>query len=169
LLGYQLNAGRLRGAKPSAIVLHPGPMNRGIEITPEVATARSRASSNKSPNGIAVRNGASFPASSPARPRMARIPWREALPAKNRRSTDQKDPSHALVKNGRVLVPHSKTDAALDVLLDGEKIKEVAAAGKITALQNTEVFDAAGWIVAPGFIDLHAQSSRTWPGVFRND
>jgi dihydroorotase len=61
-----------------------------------------------------------------------------------------------LVKNGRVLDPASKTDAALDVLLDGEKIKEVAPAGKIAAPQNAEVFDAAGLIVAPGFIDLHA-------------
>jgi dihydroorotase len=61
-----------------------------------------------------------------------------------------------LVKNGRVLDPASKTDAALDILLDGEKIKELGAAGKITAQQNVEIFDAAGLIVAPGFIDLHA-------------
>jgi dihydroorotase len=61
-----------------------------------------------------------------------------------------------LVKNGRVLDPASKTEAALDVLLDGERIKEVAPAGKIAAPQNAEVFDAAGLIVAPGFIDLHA-------------
>jgi dihydroorotase len=61
-----------------------------------------------------------------------------------------------LVKNGRILDPASKMDAALDIFLDGEKIKEVAPAGKITAQQNIEVFDAAGLIVAPGFIDLHA-------------
>jgi dihydroorotase len=61
-----------------------------------------------------------------------------------------------LVKNGRVLDPASKTDAALDILLDGEKIKEVVPTGKIAASQNVEVFDAAGLIVAPGFIDLHA-------------
>jgi dihydroorotase len=60
-----------------------------------------------------------------------------------------------LVKNGRVLDPASKTDAALDILLDGEKIEEVAAAGKIAAPQDVEIFDAAGLIVAPGFIDLH--------------
>lgn len=52
--------------------------------------------------------------------------------------------------------PASKTDAALDVLLDGEKIKEVAPAGKIGAGAGTEVLDARGLIVAPGFIDLHA-------------
>jgi dihydroorotase len=61
-----------------------------------------------------------------------------------------------LVKNGRVLDPASKADATMDVLLDGEKIKEVASAGKIAAPQNAEVFDASGQIVAPGFIDIHA-------------
>jgi len=60
-----------------------------------------------------------------------------------------------LIKNGRVLDPARKTDAALDVLLTGERIAEVAPAGKISA-NNAEVFDAAGLIVAPGFIDLHA-------------
>ena len=33
-----------------------------------------------------------------------------------------------LIKNGRVLDPATRTDAALDVLLDGERIAEVAAA-----------------------------------------
>src|ERR1700739_4152786 len=60
-----------------------------------------------------------------------------------------------LVKNGRVVDPARKTDAALDVLLDGDRIAEVAPAGKIAA-RAAEVFDAAGLIVAPGFIDLHA-------------
>jgi dihydroorotase len=60
-----------------------------------------------------------------------------------------------LVKNGRVLDPASKTDAMMDVLLDGERIAEVAAAGKIAA-SDAEIFDATGLIVAPGFIDIHA-------------
>ena len=61
-----------------------------------------------------------------------------------------------LIKNGRVVDPASKTDVALDVLLDGEKIKEVAPGGKIGTATGGEVFDAKGLIVAPGFIDLHA-------------
>jgi len=61
-----------------------------------------------------------------------------------------------LVKNGRVLDPATKTDAALDILLDGEEISEVAPAGKITRAKGAEMFDAAGLIVAPGFIDIHA-------------
>jgi dihydroorotase len=60
-----------------------------------------------------------------------------------------------LIKNGRVIDPERKTDAGLDVLLDGEKIKEVAPAGKILT-NGAQVFDATGLIVAPGFIDLHA-------------
>src|SRR3989449_5860536 len=60
-----------------------------------------------------------------------------------------------LIKNGRVVDPASKRDAALDVLLDGEKIKEVGAAGKVSAPQDAQVFDAQGLIVAPGFIDIH--------------
>jgi aspartate carbamoyltransferase catalytic subunit len=52
---YQLNAERLRCAKPDAIVLHPGPMNRGIEITPEVADGRQSCVLEQVTNGLAVR------------------------------------------------------------------------------------------------------------------
>jgi dihydroorotase len=61
-----------------------------------------------------------------------------------------------LVKNGRVIDPARKTDGAFDLLIDGEKIAEVAPAGKIDASNGVEVFDASGLMVAPGFIDLHA-------------
>src|ERR1700687_4806373 len=60
-----------------------------------------------------------------------------------------------LIKNGRVVDPASKTDATLDVLLDGGKIKEVGPAGKIAVPSDAEIFDASGLIVAPGFIDIH--------------
>jgi len=60
-----------------------------------------------------------------------------------------------LIKNGRVIDPASKTDAAMDVLLDGELVKERGAPGKFAALKDAEIFDAVGMIVAPGFIDLH--------------
>src|SRR5258706_4396378 len=60
-----------------------------------------------------------------------------------------------LIKNGRVLDPTSKTDAVRDVLLDGETISEIATAGKISRANGAEVFDAAGLVVTPGFIDMH--------------
>src|SRR5438876_4204602 len=61
-----------------------------------------------------------------------------------------------LIKNGRVIDPASKTDVSLDVLLDGEKIVEVAQPESVQAAPGAEVFDATGLIVAPGFIDIHA-------------
>ena len=60
-----------------------------------------------------------------------------------------------LIKNGRVLDPASKTDAPRDILLDGERIAEIAPTGKISLADGAELFDASGLIVAPGFIDMH--------------
>lgn len=57
-----------------------------------------------------------------------------------------------LIKNGRVIDPASKTDASLDVLLDGEKIAKV---GANLSTPDAEIFDAKGLVVAPGFIDVH--------------
>lgn len=55
ILLYQLTPERLRRAKPDAIVLHPGPMNRGIEIAPEVADGPQSCVLEQVTNGLAVR------------------------------------------------------------------------------------------------------------------
>ena len=52
---YGLDAKRLRRAKPGAIVMHPGPMNRGIEIAPEVADGPQSVIREQVTNGVAVR------------------------------------------------------------------------------------------------------------------
>src|SRR6516165_6939970 len=61
-----------------------------------------------------------------------------------------------LIRNGRVLDPASETDAPRDILLDGDRIAEIAPTGEIAEANGAETFDAAGFVVAPGFIDLHA-------------
>jgi aspartate carbamoyltransferase catalytic subunit len=55
ILLYQLNAERLKLANPEAIILHPGPMNRGVEISPEVADGAQSCVLEQVTNGIAVR------------------------------------------------------------------------------------------------------------------
>ena len=53
--GYQLNARRLSLASPDVLVMHPGPMNEGIEIAPEVAHGMSSVIEEQVANGVAVR------------------------------------------------------------------------------------------------------------------
>ena len=48
-------AEKLAGAKPDAIVMHPGPMNRGVEIDSPVADGRQSVILPQVTFGIAVR------------------------------------------------------------------------------------------------------------------
>lgn len=52
---YGLTAARLRHAAPDAVVLHPGPMNRGVEISDEVADGPQSLVLRQVANGVAVR------------------------------------------------------------------------------------------------------------------
>ena len=52
---YGLRAENLALAKPDAIVMHPGPMNRGREISTEVADSSRSVILSQVENGIAVR------------------------------------------------------------------------------------------------------------------
>jgi aspartate carbamoyltransferase catalytic subunit len=55
VLGYQLTEERLRLARPDALVMHPGPMIRGLEIDPAVADSPQCAVLEQVTNGLAVR------------------------------------------------------------------------------------------------------------------
>jgi aspartate carbamoyltransferase catalytic subunit len=52
---FGLTAERLRAAKPDVIVMHPGPMKRGVEIDSEVADGRCSVILEQVSNGVAVR------------------------------------------------------------------------------------------------------------------
>ncbi len=52
---YGLSAERLAKAKPDAIVMHPQPMNRGIEIASDVADGTQSVIRDQVRNGVAVR------------------------------------------------------------------------------------------------------------------
>lgn len=52
---YQLNAARLKKAGPDVIVMHPGPMNRGVEITSEVADGPQSVILDQVANGVLIR------------------------------------------------------------------------------------------------------------------
>lgn len=52
---YALNAERLAMAQPGALVMHPGPMNEGVEISPDVAHGAQSVIEEQVTNGVAVR------------------------------------------------------------------------------------------------------------------
>lgn len=52
---YGLNEARLKLARPGAIVLHPGPMNEGVEIASSVAHGAASVIEEQVTNGVAVR------------------------------------------------------------------------------------------------------------------
>jgi len=57
---YGLNGERLKRAKPDIVVMHPGPINRGVEMTSDVADGPNSAILNQVTNGLAVRMAVLF-------------------------------------------------------------------------------------------------------------
>ena len=55
---YAMNAERLARAKPDVLILAPGPINRGVETTSEVADGPQSAILEQVTNGVAVRMAA---------------------------------------------------------------------------------------------------------------
>ena len=52
---FGMNARRLRLAKPDMLILAPGPINRGVELTPDVADGPNSVILDQVTNGLAVR------------------------------------------------------------------------------------------------------------------
>lgn len=52
---YQLTTERLALAKPNALVMHPGPINEGIEVSPEIAHGAQSVIEEQVSNGVAIR------------------------------------------------------------------------------------------------------------------
>jgi aspartate carbamoyltransferase catalytic subunit len=52
---WGMNAARLAQCKPEVLIMHPGPMNRGVEVTSEVADHPRAVIIDQVTNGISVR------------------------------------------------------------------------------------------------------------------
>lgn len=52
---YQVNRSRMARAKPGALVMHPGPMNEGVEISPDMVHSANSVIETQVTNGVAVR------------------------------------------------------------------------------------------------------------------
>jgi aspartate carbamoyltransferase catalytic subunit len=52
---YGITRSRLKHAKPDALIMHPGPINRGVEMNPDVADGKGSVILEQVTNGVAVR------------------------------------------------------------------------------------------------------------------
>ncbi|MCH7552472.1 MAG: aspartate carbamoyltransferase, partial [Chloroflexi bacterium] len=52
---YQVNEERMKRAKPEAMVMHPGPMNEGVEISHGLAHGARSLVETQVTNGVAIR------------------------------------------------------------------------------------------------------------------
>lgn len=57
---YGLDSSRLAALGPQAIIMHPGPMNRGLEITAEAADSSQSVVTEQVSNGVSVRMAALY-------------------------------------------------------------------------------------------------------------
>lgn len=64
---YGITRERLNLANPNALVMHPGPMNEGVEIDPEVAHGSRSAIEEQVTNGVAIRMALLYGAATPVR------------------------------------------------------------------------------------------------------
>jgi len=60
ILRFQLNSERLSMLDKELVILHPGPINRGVEITTEVADSKQSVILDQVENGVAVRMAVIF-------------------------------------------------------------------------------------------------------------
>ena len=52
---YGLNIKKLEHVKKEIVILHPGPINRGVEITSDVADSKNAIILDQVENGVAIR------------------------------------------------------------------------------------------------------------------
>jgi aspartate carbamoyltransferase catalytic subunit len=57
---WGLTLGRLEQCRPDVLIMHPGPVNRGVELAPEVADSRYSVILDQVTNGVAIRMGVLF-------------------------------------------------------------------------------------------------------------
>ena len=69
---HGINTTRLKLANPDALVMHPGPMNEGVEIDPEVAHGARSVIEEQVTNGVAIRMALLYGVATPVREQLSR-------------------------------------------------------------------------------------------------
>ena len=100
---FGMTGARVAPAKPDVIIMHPGPMNRGVEIASEVADGPYSVILEQVANGVAVRMAVLYLLAGGV----------------------EREMTKRLLKGGRVVDPANGRDGVFDVLIDGGRIARV--------------------------------------------
>ena len=125
---FGMTEARMHLAKPDVMIMHPGPMNRGVEIASEVADGPYQSSSTRWPTA-------------------SRCAWRFCTCWRAERNMKR------LLKGGRVIDPANGIDGVHDVLIEDGRI---ARGGSDLPVEGATVVEIpSGLVVCPGLIDMH--------------
>ena len=132
-IGYGLTRTRLAALRPGTPICHPGPMNRGLEISAEAADAANVAGAGP---GRRRRRGADG----------------GALPAAGRGRRDAADPG-----TGVASAPNGPVITGADLVGDGRVTSRADGVfvDPAEAGRDVERIDADGLVALPGLVDLH--------------
>jgi aspartate carbamoyltransferase catalytic subunit len=60
VMQYGINSEMLKSLNKEIVIMHPGPINRGVEITSEVADSNQSVILNQVENGVAIRMAVTY-------------------------------------------------------------------------------------------------------------
>ena len=154
---YMMTQERLRLAKPDLLLLAPGPINRGVELTPEVADGKHSAILDQVTNGLAVRMAVLYLLCgrtanqdvSPGSQELRAFSSHRHCAECHRGGTCLADDSdHAAAGSS---TPSQDLDEIGDLWISRGRILPMGAGYEEAEI----VIDAQGMIVCPGLIDVH--------------
>ena len=153
----------LAEAKPDVIILHPGPMNRGIEIASGVADGPYSVMMNQVANGVAMRMAVLYQLIVPGAEgiRGSALEERSVEPvpvpaARRRRGARMSErhrtaPRRILVRGGHVIDPASRLQTRLaDLLIEGDRDRRARRSGANSRSITPRSSTRAGCASCPG-------------------
>ena len=126
---------------PKALLMHPGPIIRGLELTSEVADGPQSLIAEQVSHGVAIRMAllarALHGADAKARAKPACQAGKPASSAKPAKQSEARM-SATLIRGGRLVDPAAGIDAERDLLLARRPRRRSRCAGKLKALAKQE-------------------------------
>ena len=163
---FGLTYEKLQQASAQALIMHPGPMNRGVEIDSVVADDFGRSVIREQVEmGVAVRMACLELLASP--PGRRRAPQHLSERGQRRQSAisagtvsgrNERAESRVAYLHARLLDPASGLDLVGGLLTEGERIADFGPHLTVDAIpEGAEVVECDGHCLAPGLVDIRVQ------------